>query len=225
MKRIVAVLVGALMVSGYGIGSVSAVHADGDESNDKKVDICTYEVGLTGDHWENTIDNSPVPGFDDVVDTATSDGTFSWGGCLWVFPDSENPANAPPDAEFWNMVEQGRPVDGEYFSLQVSIVDDVWGAGTVGGTACSDADNNYVCGEEEKGEFIERFCNGESSVFSHAGDNDDDGHPDFGFGVAIFVMGPRRQTLECSVIGPEQVGGVSGGTLDPAGGIFLTLSV
>lgn len=218
MRRILAILLGAVLVFGYGIGTVSATHED------PKTDQCTYEVGVTGDNWENTIDNSPVPGFDDVVDIVTADGTFSWGGCLWWFPDSENPDNAPEDAELWNMIEQGREVDGEYNSLQISVVDDIWGAGTVGGFGCSDSDNNYVCGETDKGEFRESFCNGQSSVFTHEADNDGDGHPDFGFGVAVFVNGPRSQTLGCEVVGPEAVGAVSGGVLDPAGGIYLALS-
>lgn len=216
----VAILLGALVVVGFGaVGSAAAAHSP------DVTDVCTYEFGLTGDTWENTIDDTPEQDVvDDVVDTVTNDGTFNWGGCLWWFPDSGNPDNAPADAEVWNMVEQGRNVDGEYNTVQVSVVDDVHGAGTIGAHVCSDVDNNYVACETDKGEFDASFCDGNSAVLSHDGDADDDGHSDFGFGFVVFLNGPLAQTMDCSESDVSAVGAISGGVLDPAAGIFLTLS-
>lgn len=202
MRMKLALVVAGMMVLGFGVGSAAASHSP------TATDRCTYEIGGTGDFWENTMHPDPTG--------LTNDGTFSWGGCLWYFPDSD-----PGGSNVWDNIEQGRPVEGEFTQVQISVIDDVFGS-DIGAAVCNDIDHNYVCGEDEKGEFSGEFCS-TSPVFDSPGDADGDGHDDFGYGVAVFVNGPSRQAEVCDPVA-NPVGGTSGGYANPNGGIFLTFS-
>lgn len=170
-----------------------------------KVDRCTYEVG-PGYHLEYTTDDPTG---------LTSDGTLNQGGCLWEFSDS---AQSPPTSA----IEGQREVSGEYSRFQLALVDDVFGP-ELGASACMDIDNNRICGEDEKGEIGFTFCGTSGVHGDEIGDTDGDGHPDLGSNLMLFLNGPRRQALNCDATA-NPVGATTGGILDPAGGIFLTLS-
>lgn len=170
-----------------------------------KVDRCTYEVG-PGWHLEYT--TADPTGL-------TSDGTLNQGGCLWEFSDS---AQSPPSSA----IEGQRPVTGEYSRFQLSVVDDVFSS-QLGATACMDIDNDRICGESSEGEVGFSFCGTSGVHGAEIGDTDGDGHADLGSNLMVFLNGPRRQALNCDAVA-NPVGGTSGGVLDPAGGLYLTLS-
>lgn len=170
-----------------------------------KVARCTYEVGTVSGHLEYTTDDPTG---------LTSDGYVNQGGCLWEFSAT---AEDPPSSAIEGQV----PVDGEYGSFQLSVVDDVFGP-ALGARACLDVDNNRICGEDEKGEVSFSFC-GTSPVIEPELDTDGNDHPDLGSNLMVFLNGPHHQALDCDpTVNPW--GGTTGGILDPAGGLFLTLS-
>lgn len=195
---VIGLMSALLVVGAFGLGGAAASHAT------EKTVRCTYEVGSTGDIWENTIEDPAG---------VTQDGYISWGGCGWEFVDT--------DTGDYPVFSQFRDVTGEYTSLQLAIVDDVFGS-TVGGFACGDVDSNYVCGEDDKNEIVAQFC-GTSPTFTAVGDADGDGHEDFGGFMGTFVNGPYRQAMNCDAT-EAPTGATSGGVLDPAGGIFMTLA-
>lgn len=193
-------------------------------------DQCTYEVGVTGDHWENTYDDGRAVPFDEtVLELATDDGTFSWGGCLWRFSDVAQGEPHPEDATF-TAIEQGRLVPGQFATMQVQVVDDVFQQ-DVGGFLCGDSDDNYICAEEAKGEIFKTFCSSPTPTLDNTFDlnltiegNDPDpaanetivvdgnldGVRDFGAHLAVFVNGPERQNTDCAATATNPVGGVRG---------------
>lgn len=120
----------------------------------------------------------------------TQDGTLDLGGTAF-FPEDVEPG-----------------VD----SLQASIVDDIYGAGTVVGWICSDENGDNLCDPADE-EISSFFC-GQSQVVSIPPS------PDWHF-VIVGVGGPLSQALLCD---PSQapLGGTSGGVLNPNGGIFGT---
>lgn len=202
-RKTFALLLAAFLIGIYAIGAVTATHPD-------KSFTCTYEVG-PGSNLEYSYGgndrNGDVPG--------TSDGSINYMGCQWEFPDSA------PDGADYRVWEGGPQVSGEYASVQTSVVDDVWGAGSVGGIACMDVDVDYVCGDDDKGELGESFC-GTSSTFTSETDTDTDGHTDLGGRFLVILSGVAFQSFNCPD-DPEKFG-ISGGVLDSNGGITLTFS-
>lgn len=169
----------------------------------KKTAQCTYEVGPTGDFWENTVEDPAG---------VTADGHVSWGGCGWEFTSTDT-GDYPPFSQFF-------PVSGEYTELKLAIVDDIF-ATNVGGFACSDVDSDYVCGDGDKGEISTGFC-GSSPTFQAVNDADGDGHLDFGGFMGTFTYGALGQAFNCDpTTAPTST---SGGIINPNGGIFMTLS-
>lgn len=202
MRTTGTVLATGLLILSFGVGLAGADHG-------QITDQCTYEVGAVGDMSTYTYDPDPTG--------LTEDGTLNWGGCVWWFPDAD-----PGGESVLDPIVQPRPVDGEHAVLQVAIVDDVF-ASQLGGRICSDADHDFMCGEDDEGEINDRFCGGSSPVFVSDDDADGDGHPDFGFSVGVFVNGPLNQNLYCGATTTNPVGATTGGVLDPAGGIYLHL--
>lgn len=210
-KTMAAVLLtGALLTIGFGAGTAVATH------DPVQVHTCTYEVG-PGSNAEYSYGGNEGQG--DVP--LTSDGSFNYMGCQWEFPDSSPCEGRPLDESCYRTWEGGPAVEGEYAAVQVSIVDDVWGAGVVGGIACMDVDVDYVCGDESKGELGATFC-GTGPVFESTTDTNGNGHNDLGGRFLVILSGVAFQSFDCSD-NPEKFG-ISGGVLDPAGGIFLTFS-
>lgn len=192
-----ALFVGALMVLAYGAAPATAGHLP------QVTASCTYEIAGTGDFWENTKEDPTG---------LTSDGYVSWSGCLFGFDSYDG-----PDIE--DAVPMG---DNEHTEATVAVVDDIF-ASNVGAFLCTDVDNDYVCGDEEKGEFAQDFCGGSSGALPASGDTDGDGHKDFGVAAAVFVNGPINQATICDpTVNP--VGGTTGGITNPNGGIFITLA-
>lgn len=204
MRMKLTLLLAGMMVLAFGAGSAVGSHSP------TATDRCTYEIAATGDFWENTMHPDPTG--------LTNDGTLNWGGCLWAFPDTD-----PGGSNVWDNIEQGRVVEGEFSTLQISIIDDVFG-NSVGGLACNDVNHDYVCGTEEDGEFSTTFC-GQSDVFeSETSYGGDPAHADFGYAVAVFVNGPERQVTAGCDVTAAPIGGTSGGYLNPAGGLFLAFA-
>lgn len=173
------------------------------------VSRCTYESGGM-DFW--AVSASDPAGL-------TEDGDVAIGGCAWTFPDADpGGADGPP---LTDLTGTGLIVSGEYSEAQASLVDDVFGP-EVGADLASDADHDGGFGDPEKGEFSATFCT-QSPVFTSDIDHDGDGHPDLAFQIAVFLNGPYAQALNCDPVA-NPVGATTGGILDPAGGIFMTLS-
>lgn len=178
-----------------GAGTVAADH------NATFTSHCTYEVGVGDPNWLTMEDPTGL----------TSDGKINFNGCNFEFLASGGSEPAPGDIL----------VEGEYTELQVSIVDDVFGT-QLGAWVGQDADDNGVNGEDEKGEISKVFCGGSSRVFVSEKDWDGDGHADFGAEMVVLTNGPFRQVYWCgSTANP--VGATTGGVLNPAGGIYLSL--
>lgn len=184
-----------------GFGAMVAVVAApaGADHAPRKAVQCTYESNIpsvTG--WQG---NDPVG--------VTSDGYLSAGLCYLIFPETKPISSFP--------TYDALKIDGEYTVAQASIVDDVWGSNTVGGHLMTDPDADNMTGEEDEGEFNEPFC-GTSPSFEARHDNDGDGHKDFGGTVEIWINGPVNQAIDCDPTA------VSGGILNPAGGVYLALA-
>lgn len=145
----------------------------------------TYEEAV-----HNTAGLILVQQFDDPTGQ-TQDGTLHLGGAGF-YPEDVVPG-----------------VD----SVQASIVDDVYGAGTVVGWITSDENGNNIGGEEEHGEVSVFFC-GQSQPVSIPPS------PDWYF-IIIGVGGEIHQALICNPAAAP-TGGTSGGVLNPAGGIYAT---
>lgn len=193
-------------------------------------DQCTYEFGLTGDHWENTYDDGRAVPFDEtILQLATDDGTLNWGGCLWRFSDVAS-GEPHPSSETFTAIEQGRLVSGQWATMQVEIIDDVFQQ-DVGGFLCGDSDDNYICAEEAKGEIHKTFCSSPTAPLDNTfplnltiegtdpnpGENETivvDGNldqvRDFGAHLAVFINGPEIQNTDCAATATNPVGGVRG---------------
>lgn len=140
-----------------------------------------------------TYEFAPTWGYSSWGDPAgvTDDGNFQTGGAKWFGEDL--------------------PVGVD--AVQVSVVDDVWGAGVIGASLATDVDDNSIYGEEEQGEVAVQFC-GNSPVV--------DLIPTPGWAALIVFVGqPYRQYLNCDPL-DAPTGATTGGVLDPAGGVFGT---
>lgn len=95
-------------------------------------------------------------------------------------------------------------------SVQVTVVDDVFGANSVAATLCIDEDQDNICGGP--GEASVDFCGSSPIVgFSHPAT------------VVVFLGGPADQALQCDP-GDAPTGATTGGLLSPSGGVFITYS-
>lgn len=162
--------------------------------------VCTYEVGQ--------IDSLQLSAEDPTG--LTTDGGINLGGCNWRLeprhadvPSASVPLEADPDV------------------AQVSIVDDFFG-NEVGAFFCNDANDDHTCADENPDEILQFFC-GTSPPFQAEADTDGDGRKDFGHHIFVALNGPVWQALECDAT-TNPVGAVSGGVLDPAGGVFMQYS-
>lgn len=171
------------------------------------VSRCVYEVGTTVFVGVSVSDPTGL----------TEDENVNVGGCGWTFPDADPGGEDPlTDVVGGNLV-----VRGEYSQAQASVTDDIFGP-AVGADIASDADHDHTFGEEDEDEFRVSFC-GTSPLFTSDVDHDGDGHPDLAFELALFLNGPVRQALNCDPFA-NPVGATTGGILDPAGGVFMTLA-
>lgn len=151
----------------------------------------------------------------------TEDGAINNGGCLWTMPDSdpgEDTGDCPTCGLEHHAIDGARELQGEYSIAQASIVDDVYGSGVIAGAIAGDFDHDHVVGEE--GEPLFNFC-GTSPVVESTQDADGDGHDDFGWGLFVAYHGPINQALQCDAT--QAPTSTTGGVLDPAGGIYLTV--
>lgn len=209
----VALVVGvAVLVAAA--GSVSASHLP------EVTARCTYESGMNMNQIGMAAEDPTG---------LTSDGAINKDVCLFEFPETDPgppPITSDPREVVRELIREtftagSITVSGQYSQAQASIVDDLFGAGTVGGVVAADFDHNTVFGEDDKGEPSTTFC-GTSSMLETGNDTDGDGHPDFGWAVAVFTNGPVRQVLNCDAV--QAPTATTGGVLDPAGGIYLTVS-
>lgn len=122
------------------------------------------------------------------------------GGCTWAFPDSGGSSDT------------ARTLDGEWHDAQVVIVDQVFGAGTVGAFACNDGDGDGLCGETSQGEVAAGFC-GTSPILSSDRDWDGGGHADLGASFSVLVDGPLGQALSGCGPAASPAGGLTGDIL------------
>lgn len=99
-------------------------------------------------------------------------------------------------------------------SFQPAIVDDIFGSGTVGGEICVDVNQNGRSCESDYGERLGGFC-GEGSK------EDRLLRPGL-TRVVVFINGPYFQAKDCEP--SEAPSATSGGVLDPAGGVYLTVT-
>lgn len=176
------------------LGAAASAH------NGSTAVTCSYELSI--DDRPRTIEDPTG---------LTTDERLDLGGCTWMFPAS----GGEPDP-----MEDTRTVDKEWNRAEPAIVDDVWGIG-VGGVVCNDGDGDGVCGELHEDEQVAAFCSSPALLTSEK-DWDGDGHDDFGASLRVEVNGPLRQALQCE---PQTAPtGTSGGLLNPAAGIFVTLS-
>lgn len=99
-------------------------------------------------------------------------------------------------------------------TVQASIVDDIWGPGAVAGWLCVDVNGDSICDPEDDEPSL-FFC-GDSVVV------DIPAAPGWNF-INIIVAGSFTQALICDITAAP-TGGTHGGVLDPAGGIFATVT-
>lgn len=191
----VLILLGAIL-------GVLAPSAQADH-NPKITAHCAYEVGQGDAHGISRPDPVGV----------TPDGYVNQGACHYEFPG----ATSDP---WFHEKNEGVKIEGQYSTMQATVVDDVFGT-TVGARLCFNFDDNRLCGDHEK-EIVLSFC-GTSPVLDSAVDSDGDGHRDFGSYIAVYVMGPINQAMSCDPAAAP-IGGTSGGILNPSGGIFVALS-
>lgn len=176
----------------------------------------TYEVGQVD--FLQLSDDGHDYGAGGVLGAVTQDGAWNIGGVNWRLEPRHTEDNPP-----------GQPslsvaLDADPDVAQVSVVDDVWGSGIVGGFFCNDSDDTHTCDDANPDERLVDFC-GESPVVTAESDTDGDGRKDFGFHIFVVLAGPVMQVLNCPADATTNpIGATTGGVLDPAGGIYMTYS-
>lgn len=197
--------------------TVLLVGATGTVSADHLPEVtahCTYEVGEWDPPALITIDYAaPDP------TGLTADGAINDTVCVFHTPDSDpgENSNLGPIHFFLDGVIT---IDGQYSVAQTSIVDDVFGS-AIGGAMCADFNHDHICGSADDGEPANSFC-GTSPAVAVGHDTDGNGHADFGWGLVVGVNGWYDQVLNCDPVAAPQ--STTGGVLDPAGGIYVTVS-
>lgn len=212
-RRLTRVVTGCLIVVVLAVGAVGPAAAD---DREPVTGQCTYEVVDPAVSYTTNFAIEDPTGL-------TSDGALNKAICGFHFPDSDPGENAdwePFEDEFHNVVSGVYTFSGQYSQAQASVVDDVFGR-EVGGLVCADLDHDHICGNQEDGEPLHRFC-GTSPVVEPGADTDGDGHGDLGWGLFVAVNDWYHQTLSCDPFTAPQ--STTGGVLDPAGGIFVTVS-
>lgn len=190
------------------VGWVEAGHLDTFKAH------CTYEVGELEPNVGFTIDYA----MDDPTGL-TRDGSINDTVCAFHTPDSD-PGENSDLGPFHFALSGVTTIDGQYSQAQASIVDDVFGP-AIGGAMCADFNHDHICGDPDEGEPATTFC-GTSPTIKVGQDTDGDGHDDFGWGLVVGVNGYVGQALNCNSV--EAPTSTSGGVLDPAGGMFVTVS-
>lgn len=177
----------------------------------------TYEVGQV-DFLQLSDDGHDYGGEGALCTVSPEDCAWNLGGVNWRL----EPRHTEGSPEGQPSVSVALHADPDV--AQVSVIDDVWGPGIVGGFFCNDSDDTHTCDDANPDERLVNFC-GSTPVVPAEADTDGDGRRDFGFHLFVVLAGPVMQVLNC----PEHattnpVGAISGGVLDPAGGIFMTYS-
>lgn len=173
---------------------------------------CTYEVP------EPQTAFTPQFATDDPTGLS-EDGAINKGVCAFHTPDTD-PGESSGLGPVHILLNGITTIDGQYSVAQASIVDDVYGS-AVGGAVCADFNHDHLCGDPDEGEPLETFC-GTSPTITVGQDTDGDGHDDFGWGLVVGVNGPFWQALNCDATAAPA--STTGGVMDPAGGIFVTVS-
>lgn len=198
--RATALAAGLVLTLVLTLGAVLAPPAAADHNGSQPL-RCSYVLANGFAQWSlHTGDPGDLTGSD----------WLEVGGCHWVFPASGGDPG---------MVNPQRTVAGEWDQATASIVDDVYGAGAVGGLLCNDGDGDGICGETEEGEERVAFCAFGPALDSDV-DWDGDGHDDLGASLTLLVNGHAAQMLRCG----STAGATTGGVLDPAAGAFVTLA-
>lgn len=99
------------------------------------------------------------------------------------------------------VVFEDHQIPDDTHGASISVVDDVQGARSVGATICVDQDGDDIAEKCTVG------CNGGGAVMFHQAKK-----------IAVWVHGPVSEAVECD----GGAGGVSGGYLGSAGGVFAT---
>lgn len=201
-----AVAVAVLAALLGGAGTAAAGHLDQTTAR------CTYEVGEV----EPGVLSADFAADDPLG--LTADGAVNKTVCAFHTPDSD-PGESSQLGPAHVLLDGVITIDGQYGQVQASIVDDVWGSGALGGSIFADLNHDHMSGLD--GEPVHSFC-GTSPVLELGQDTDGDGHADFGWGVVVSVNGYVSQALNCDPV--EAPTSTTGGVLDPAGGIFVTVS-
>lgn len=148
----------------------------------------TYEFGPPGDYIIiQCVTGNEQLGTDCDPTGTTQDGSIDLGGAIF----------------------SGEELAG-FTTVEASIVDDVFGSGTVGFWLCAHIEGSGAC--DDPGELMGQFCG------SSGAQTLPDGYDSF----TVFVNGAIFQALDCDAT--QAPTSTSGGLLDPSGGIFLSFS-
>lgn len=182
-KLVLALLAGALMTA-----PVALAGHDGAAITVHR----TYEFGPTGDRYAgNCMTGNEDLGTSCDPTGQTQDNSIDHGAVI------VGPGDVPEGVD----------------AAQAAIVDDVWGAGVVGGAICTDEDGDSTYCEEDEGEVNGQFCGQSDTVSFPPAPNWD--------GVAIWINGIIFQTLQgCDLTAAPF--STTGGVLNPNGGVFYT---
>lgn len=161
---------------------------------------CTYSVTRDPEGLGTSFDNSK---FDSLTDKMSLNTNNLPIGASTQCGLREIPIN--------QVIKAG--LDPTNVGMRVSIADDVFGAGTVGGSVCAEADffnNGVAC---ERGEFHVPFCGGDSGRIEFV----DLTQYDF---FVVFTNGPGYQAEQgCDLT--QALTATTGGVFDPAGSVFI----
>lgn len=203
---------GAVVALGFLVSLVGAAAPGMADHLDPVTARCTYEIP------EPQTQFTPQFATDDPTG-ATDDGAINKGVCAFHTPASD-PGEGSDLGPAHVLLNGVTTIEGQYSVAQASVVDDVYG-NAVGGALCADFNHDHLCGDPEEGEPLTTFC-GTSPPITVGQDSDDNDHDDFGWGLVVGVNGPVWQALNCDPVAAPA--STTGGVMDPAGGIFVTVS-
>lgn len=207
---------------------------------------CTYEAGESGD-ISATITNDQGAGaadgliddggcifvMPDINDNACTLTILRAGPLLGTLTNTEmNNIGDGMSVDMMELEEQAEPgeelpdcdlrelpVTSGRVEITVSIVDDVYGSGAVGGAICTEAANDdydhVACDEGllTGGEINEEFCNGGPFTVTVEEISEVDA-------IVVYTNGPKNQADHCDLLLAQTA--TTGGILDPAGGVYIS---
>lgn len=157
----------------------------------------TYEI--TPFTMTGLVDTQPDPV------GVTPDGYWDLNGVLFSCPQVQGSYVVVEDSNHDGC--------GTWNELQAMIVDDVWGSNAVFGMVCVDGNGDFIC-EDTPAEPKSFFC-GTSPVI--------DFEPYEEGSITVWLGGTTGQAMYCDP-GDAPTGAETGGILNPAGGVYITLT-